>query len=148
MPDIWLSRHASGLSLNQRPFTAGPCSKSDRSAISTKWPYPESGWSLGARSGPAGLQRRQLALYPPAGLARKLALPDSLADDPHVIVCYSGNAADMSFRKLPAMSQKSVAARTETTATRSPSPPGRHAFPPIGARGGLVLWLTAPVPAD
>lgn len=44
-----------------------------------------------------------LALYPPAGLARKFALPDGLAADPHVIVCYSGNA-DMSFRKLPGMS--------------------------------------------
>jgi hypothetical protein len=106
MPDIWLSRHASGLSWNQRPFTAGPCSRFNRPAIRTEWPYPE------CLAGVPGREVAQadysdgsmLALCPPAGLARKLALPDGLADDPHVTVCYTGNAADMSSRKLPGMS--------------------------------------------
>jgi hypothetical protein len=97
MPDIWLSRHASGLSLNQRPFTAGPYSRFDRPAISTKWPYPE--FLVGASerevAQPDYSDGSMLALYPPAGLARKLALPDGLADDPHVTICHTGNAADV-----------------------------------------------------
>lgn len=63
-----------------------------------------------------------LALYPPASLARKLAIPGDLAqNDLHLTVAYSGDAANTDRKQLR-KAAKALAQRDPVSATISGTP--------------------------